>query len=206
MGQRSQIYVRYNTKEGTKSLIARYFQWNYGTRMVSRARGIIEWCKANAAYFDINGIERLIRIIETNFDYRDVCISSNIADEYKQYAFEGETFSQFVFEGQDNNDGQLYIDLNINWEKRNTPSKRIKVKYAFVPYTEDVPMDAEEYMQWDEKDEAPWRNNKYIQGEVKYTERNIRYINKHAKLMTQDEIIEFRSYDYEEDKKAEKSA
>lgn len=36
MGQRSQIYVRYNEK----LLFARYFQWNYGTRMISRARSM----------------------------------------------------------------------------------------------------------------------------------------------------------------------
>ena len=61
MGQRSQIYIRYNVNftcdiscsvNGSKisvpkvynykGLIARYFGWNYGERMISRARYIIE--------------------------------------------------------------------------------------------------------------------------------------------------------------------
>lgn len=44
MGQRSQIYIRFNDNrmESGKGLIALYYQWNYGERMVSRARQIIE--------------------------------------------------------------------------------------------------------------------------------------------------------------------
>ena len=45
MGQRSQIYVRLKDKEGNKYLIAKYFQWNYGERMISRAKYGIEYCK-----------------------------------------------------------------------------------------------------------------------------------------------------------------
>ena len=70
MGQRSQIYIRYNvnyisgsstenpTTHNFKGLIARYYGWNYGERMVSRARYIIErihdefmrgkWCFGDA--------------------------------------------------------------------------------------------------------------------------------------------------------------
>ena len=38
MGQRSQIYIRYNGD----IKVANYYQWNYGERMISRARAIIE--------------------------------------------------------------------------------------------------------------------------------------------------------------------
>ena len=38
MGQRSQIYVRYTNEKGEHFLTARYFGWNYGERMISRAR------------------------------------------------------------------------------------------------------------------------------------------------------------------------
>lgn len=41
MGQRSQIYLRYNGK----LVFASYFQWNYGERMISRARWGIEHVK-----------------------------------------------------------------------------------------------------------------------------------------------------------------
>ena len=44
MGQRSQIFVRYE-ENGQKKMIARYYQWNYGGRMISRARYGIEWLK-----------------------------------------------------------------------------------------------------------------------------------------------------------------
>lgn len=46
MGQRSQIYVRYNKKDmngvNCKKLIANYYQWNYGERMISRATGGVQ--------------------------------------------------------------------------------------------------------------------------------------------------------------------
>lgn len=48
MGQRSQIYIRYNIEyqgKQYKGLIARYYPWNYGERMISRARSIIEYIK-----------------------------------------------------------------------------------------------------------------------------------------------------------------
>ena len=41
MGQRSQIYVRYNKK----LVIANYYQWNYGEQMISRARYGIEYIR-----------------------------------------------------------------------------------------------------------------------------------------------------------------
>ena len=49
MGQRSQIYVRYN-KDGINHLIARYYQWNYGERMISRCKHSIEWIKSILDY------------------------------------------------------------------------------------------------------------------------------------------------------------
>jgi len=41
MGQRSQVYVRYNKK----LVVTNYYQWNYGERMISRARYGIEYIK-----------------------------------------------------------------------------------------------------------------------------------------------------------------
>ena len=57
MVERSQIYIRYNVNymrgsltenpeaHNYKGLIARYFQWNHGERMVRRARYVIESIK-----------------------------------------------------------------------------------------------------------------------------------------------------------------
>ena len=91
MGQRSQIYVRYNGK----LLFARYFQWNFGTRMISRGRAGMEYRENHmdvpSLFNDPYYIRKFIRIFETNFDYRDVAISTNIFAEYNdlkiKYAF-----------------------------------------------------------------------------------------------------------------------
>ena len=50
MGQRSQIYVRYNKNNTQKGLIANYYGWNYGERMISRARWGIEFIKEHFKY------------------------------------------------------------------------------------------------------------------------------------------------------------
>ena len=38
MGQRSQIYVRFNNRYGKTELVARYFNWNFGERMGEAGR------------------------------------------------------------------------------------------------------------------------------------------------------------------------
>ena len=78
MGQRSQIYVRYTNDKGEHFLTARYFNWNYGERMISRARHTLEWIKDNinsASYNFGYDNKKLIRIIEVNFDMHDVILS-----------------------------------------------------------------------------------------------------------------------------------
>ena len=42
MGQRSQIYVRFNKENGQSGLIANYYGWNFGERMISRARACLK--------------------------------------------------------------------------------------------------------------------------------------------------------------------
>ena len=121
MGQRSQVYFRYNTPDGKYFLIAHYYQWMYGTRMVSRARGIIEWLqeyKTATQYFaaDMNNeyMHKLNMIIDTNFDLRDVTVSQDILEEYTRGYWDS---PEGIFLGQDNNDGQLLIDLIVDWSK-----------------------------------------------------------------------------------------
>ena len=116
MGQRSQIYVRLKDKEGNKYLIAKYFQWNYGERMISRAKYGIEYCKNQIDYIGcIESVrEQIRRIFDINFDMVDVLISSNIIEEYydwKKYK-EEMTFNEFTFKMQDNNDGKLFVDID----------------------------------------------------------------------------------------------
>lgn len=207
MGQRSQIYFRVNTMAGKYALVARYFQWNYGTRMVSRARGLIEWLEGNKIFPTMfyKGSEMLIkaeRIIDINFDYHDVVLSQDIIKEYEEGYYD-ESCEMFL--GQDNNDGQLLVDMIVDWNRKDKKGDHpVTLKYAFLDWGSKLIGNAEDYMQWDEdygnkEDSTPWRDNMYIQKEIKYTERNIRYIDKHATLMTPEEVSEYINHDYVKD-------
>ena len=141
MGQRSQIYVRFTDKEGKKHLFARYYGWNYAERMVSRAKHSIEWIKEmlNYSYVFTAEPQRLIRILDVNFDMQDVVISQDIVQEWKD-DFSEENFNNFVFKWQDNNDGKLFIDIDEN---------ESTIKYAFTAqYKMDRCMSAAQYMTW----------------------------------------------------------
>lgn len=111
MGQRSQIYIRFN-KDGHKGLIASYFSWNYGERMISRARWGIELIKEMLdekvfATSEIN-ITKISRVFDTNFDMHDYQVSCNIIKEWAEN-FAYENFNDYVFLWQDNNNGKLLI-------------------------------------------------------------------------------------------------
>lgn len=202
MGQRSQIYFRCNNEQGKYRLVARYYQWNYGTRMVSRARGILEWLESMKEYpyyfIGINrseNITKLERIMDINFDYKDVVLGIDILERYKkQYCDSYGIFNQA------NNDGKLLIDMVVDWTRKNKKGDNpVVFKYAFLDYDSKLIGDGEQYMQWNENygDELPrWRDSPYLANEIKYTERNIRYIDKHAVLMTQKEVTEYINHDY----------
>ena len=203
MGQRSQIYIRYNvnyvsgaaTKNPTthnyKGLIARYFGWNYGERMVSRARYIIEeiqneFMKYKWFFGDAEKLEKLKRICEVNFDMKDIVFSSDIIKEVME-DFDGDM--EYLFD-QDNNDGQLFIDVTDDG-----------IKYCFMEfYNEGDPMDAEQYMKWNCEHEThpDWHiPYEYMDKEtINYTEENIKEINEMATLMTTEEIKAFVEDDY----------
>lgn len=203
MGQRSQIYIRYNVNyvsnsttknpvtNNYKGLIARYFGWNYGERMVSRARYIIEHIQSEYMEYkwffgDAEKLEKLKRICEVNFDMKDIVFSSDIL---KEVAEDMDGDMEYLF-NQDNNDGQLFIDVTDN-----------EIKYCFMSYyNEGEPMDAERYMKWNkEYEEHPdWHiPYEYMDQEtIDYTEENIKQINEMATLMTLEEIKAFIEDDY----------
>ena len=77
-GQRSQIYIRikddYNEKP---TLIAKYFQWNFAERMISRSRHGIEYIKSSAEYLSSGTVkERISKIFDVNFDMKDIALST----------------------------------------------------------------------------------------------------------------------------------
>ena len=77
MGQRSQIYIRIASEyDKTPILYAKYYGWNYGERMISRARHGIEYIKAYLEYkSDKNTQEKINKIFDVNFDMKDVIIT-----------------------------------------------------------------------------------------------------------------------------------
>lgn len=194
MGQRSQIYIRYNIEYNGKQyrgLIARYYPWNYGERMVSRARSIIEYIKDcylayPSTFTSVWELEKLRLYCDINFDMKDIVISTDLIKEVSDQ-FDCDT--SYLF-NTDNNDGQLYIDVTNDG-----------IKYCFTKYChEENPMDGEEYMKWNtETSNRPnWHiPNQYMKRTtINYTEDNIAEIDSIASLMTAEELEGFINDDY----------
>lgn len=187
MGQRSQIYVRYQ-KDGVNYLIARYYQWNYAERMISRCRHTIEYIKEiiNWDWYFTTETETLKRYLDVNFDMQSIVIGQDIIEEWKEWPYQAETtFNEYVFFQQDNNDGKLFIDI-----------KDGVIKYAFVDtdcHTEHI-MNARQYMNWDYED---WLDSEYLDVEARQTcINNFEAIESLAELMTEEELDEFINADY----------
>lgn len=192
MGQRSQIYVRINKE----LVVANYYGWNYGERMISRAKGIIEWIEEYVEndwldFFNhpqpMNSyITKLSRVCDTNFDMRDIVISCDIVKEYYEQ-FASEPFNKSIFDWQDNNDGQLFIDVSKNG-----------IKYCFTKYTSyKQSLSASQYMAWDNRRNWTIPTEDFDQEDIDLCKKNIKYIKEHAELMTVDELKEFVNGDYE---------
>lgn len=193
MGQRSQIYVRYTNDKGEHFLTARYFGWNYGERMISRARHTLEWIKDNVNCADYNfayDTKKLIRIMEVNFDMHDAMITSDIVEEYFDYGNVHYTFEEYVFTHHDNNDGKLFIDIHPNGT----------IKYAFIDSScnLDKPMGGLGYMRWNHRE---WRKSEHISDEQKEKcNLNCKYLRNNFQLMTTKELKDFISCDYNVEK------
>lgn len=183
MGQRSQIFVRYE-KNDKKYLIARYYQWNYGERMISRIRYGIEWLKEMWKYpWEVE--RKLYRILDTNFDMVDCQISSDIIKEYDDDLSDW-SLNDYLFKYQDNNDGKCFINIMPNGT----------IKYIFLDYKNEKYMDAKEYMKWDGKDNWDTPTEYMSQEDIDICKKNIKQIEKMAIKMTDDEVKEFMEFDY----------
>lgn len=181
MGQRSQIYVIYKDNQNRDCISATYFQWNYGERMISRARYLMGWLKGQNTFyavdsyniFSLSYVAHKIRYIASvNFDYKDVVIGQDLIEEWKAYkqGVPNANLNDYIFYA-DNNDGCLFIDARI-------PSH---LRYAFTTYDyKDGVMGPEAYLKWDQ-------TPKKIR-DTKFTKRNINWITHNAKLMKKDEL------------------
>lgn len=198
MGQRSQIYVKYNGK----MIVANYYQWNYGTRMISRARYGIEYIIdviKNRWFFKFESnedIEWWSNYFDINFDCYDVSKHHNIFEDIIRYTsksckWNGPISSKYFDKvnlkllvnqdlfRQDNNDGALFVDINTN-----APEGK-KVKYCFTNYDFRRPMSPIDYLNWDVKG---WDDK--TSDETEFTNDNIKFLDK-VPLMTQKEFEDF---------------
>ena len=176
MGQRSQIYVIYKDSQNRDCISATYFQWNYGERMISRARYLMSWLKSQDTFYgnsSLSYVAHKIRYIASvNFDYKDVVIGADLVEEWKNHerGTTKQSINDYIFYA-DNNDGCLFIDARIPKHLR----------YAFTTYDyKDGVMGPEAYLKWD-------RIPKKIQ-DTKFTKRNINWITHNAKLMKKAEL------------------
>jgi hypothetical protein len=189
MGQRSQIYIRWQKENGDYVLIARYFQWNFAERMISRARALLEVLSETLEYdyqFSTESfVKKITAYCDINFDYRDIVQSCDIIKEYEKYD-DNVNFKDYVFLQQDNNDGQLYIDVDV---------KNKTIKYCLTEYCAEKVLNCREYMSWDYKN---WSHN-LDSYHYSYTIDNLEFIEKNFSLMTKKEIKDFISYDYKGD-------
>ena len=179
MGQRSQIYVIYKDNQNRDCVSATYFQWNYGERMISRARYLMGWIKAqNSLYNNLYSdylpfvIYKIRYVASVNFDYKDVTIGTDLIEEWKEIRtqYPNTNLNDYIFNA-DNNDGCLFIDARIPQHLR----------YAFTTYNyKDGVMGPEAYLKWDG---TPQKIR-----DTKFTKRNINWITHNAKLMKKKEL------------------
>ena len=187
MSERMQFYVRYCDKDNTK-IWARDFSWCYGTRAVSRVRYTIEYILHNFKYSSPI-VERLLHILETNFDFVDYMPTINIVSEWRQYC-KNTPFEDFIKSYQ-NNDGYVFIDVDV---------QKNYIHYAFA-WEDDMncPLNAEEYMTacfgdgWEQTiDEYECENTKTAFYEnVKFLEEASKEYEKDVRVMSKDELSIF---------------
>lgn len=190
MGQRSQIYVRANDT----LIIANYYQWNYAERMISRARYGIEYIRYyldkgyDWVFRTPSDILKISRIFDVNFDYKDVAISCDILKEWEEErtasGLSTSDFADFVFFGQDNNDGQLYIWIDT--EKKS-------IKYALTDYDGENPMTPDQYMEWEDQSMTEPYTKRFKKSELRTYNSNKKSIEKNATLMTAGELEAFQT-------------
>ena len=181
MGQRSQIYVKVDGKPE----VANYYQWNYGDRMVSRARYGIEWIKTYMEFPFVfrrgsYNFEEFRRVWDVNFDYKAIKTSEDLLIEDNREYFE-RNFKRCVF-GVDNDDGILLVDVD---------TKMKQIRYCFLDSSENNVMDAEQYMNWNMPEwEKP--ESSLLEAEAKgWCRSNIEELRDLAQVMTKSELDVF---------------
>ena len=215
MGQRSQLYVI--AKQANQYyLTARYYGWNFGERMISRARGtleqIVEDYLSHTLYLTSAHEKKLSRVMDVNWDMHDVIISQDIVEEFDDILYEengedgtyAEQFYDCCFCNQDNNNGQMYLFVDLDADARED-----QLFIGFCSRTVDSAekmLSAEEYLNEDISDgKKPWdehmkESEYYDDDTIEYTRKNIEYISENAKMLDRDileDILQEVSKQYE---------
>lgn len=124
MGQRSQIYIRYN--EG-KNIVAYHLQWNWGEYMINRAYQLLEFISKNvkSSFSDLlsngynysygGGKEFLSSLIQMNLEIGSYVKGVDLVAEQYELDLMDKKMIIDTFninpDNQDNNDGFLVIDI-----------------------------------------------------------------------------------------------
>ena len=214
MGQRSQVYIRYNKG---RNLIAKHLQWNYGYYMINRTYQILDFLKKNAlgefsefksknydekdktlkSYLGkgINTDKQILTaLIEMNLSIGSIVGSYDLIKEELKYSSNKETF-KMIPKNQDNNNGILVIDLQEDNDNN------IKIKYGLaLGYEEggnlDTMVSASEYLKASNQME-------YIKEEEDYEEfktmidKQVDFIDNNFELLTNEEYKEIFEKEYE---------
>ena len=180
MGQRSQIYVSYNNgvrrvdgslaEPKEEMMFARYFQWNYGERMISRAAALIQRIECDKREFGYVAEWKLPIIASVNFDAGDCVQTEDLVDHAKDYCNSFAEMKEYIFYPH-NNDGKLFIHFDDDGT----------IKYCFTDGETSKPMTASEYANWDSPTDQS----------DKTLAENIKRIEEHAVLMTDEELEAF---------------
>lgn len=177
MGQRSQIFVRFEKNPGEKEIVARYYKWNCGDQMISIVYHTIEWLKK---HLDLNNCgsgqyllwnqKEFIRILGTKYDLGDVVIITDILNKYGDY-------------WKDDNDGKVLIDIQCDGA----------IKYALLIRNNTL-CNPSEYMLWNLWIESILPNKPIPRRMIDNIGNHIQELSESAMLMTEEEVKEFMEY------------
>lgn len=209
MGQRSQMYIIIKEK-GEYAMCANYYGWNYGERLISRSRYsleyILEMKKSGIlhTYFK----NKLKRIMDVNFDMMDVVESSDIVNEffedyYDEYVKENENeasfadcFWDYCFSTQDNNDGQMYLYIDLDADVFIPKMCFLSGTLMDEENTRVMSADSylinnlcygEDFKTWQEYMED---SDYYGKREIAYTKANVDFINENTELLLKQELLD----------------
>lgn len=195
MGQRSQIYLKYPIGDNGKfGLIANYYSWCYGERLISRAAWAIRFLSGmiypEYSFMTEEHVEKMRRYLDVNFDMHDVVISSDLVKEFEKSR--AASFPDYVF-NQANNDGRLFLNCILREEDGR---KICEIHYCFTDCEYNI-LDAEQYMEWESESLREHWRKLLPESAIVTCDQNMEYIIENATLMDEDELYEMMHFPYE---------